>query len=156
MKREDFKALTVGQRVVVNGKMDYRHFVNEVGTIIHDPNPIPGEILLIRFDHWYSGHGNEDREYYFRDDSVADFTIEPEHRSTYLNGHSDLKSEGTFITAWDCADGLWPSSNEPFSSLEEADKNADKLARENPGDTVAVLRVVRKHTSSVTVEAKTV
>lgn len=155
MKLEDFKALEVGQRVVVNGVQSRLWFVNAVGTIM-GRSTNGGQTFLIKFDHWSSGHGEGNREWYFGEEYCADFVIEPEHRSTYLNGHSDLKQEGVFVTAWVGEESVWLTADDPFSSLEEADNSADRLARMNPGDTVAVLRVVRKHTSSVTVEAKTV
>lgn len=156
MKLEDFKALKVGQRVVVNGQMDGENFTNEAAEIIPDKHFMHG-ILLLRFDrarHRSFLHGPGSNEWYFRPEDCADFIIEPEHRSTYLNGHSDLKQDGKFVTAWFDGEDIHLTGNSCFGTLSAADSAASTLAEENAGSTVVVLRAVSQHTSSVKVETK--
>uniref|UniRef100_E6VLV1 Uncharacterized protein n=1 Tax=Rhodopseudomonas palustris (strain DX-1) TaxID=652103 RepID=E6VLV1_RHOPX len=156
MKLEDFKALKVGQRVIVNGQMDDENFTNEAAVIIPDEHSTRGHILL-RFDRarpHSSLHGLGDNEFYFYERDCANFIIEPEHRSTYLNGHSDLKQDGKFLTAWVDGEYIHLTDTKAYPALEQAQDEAHKLAEENAGSTVVVLHAVSQHTSSVKVETK--
>jgi hypothetical protein len=71
MKKTDFKKLTVGQRVVVNGEYDSLPFVNATGTIV----PTEFSSPLIRFDTWAEGHGAGQHDWHFGEDGVRKFDI---------------------------------------------------------------------------------
>lgn len=74
--------------------------------------------------------------------------------STYLNGHPELDlHKGRFIVAWD--DGVFtPTGDDTFTSLLDADKHANELARINIGTKVAVLRVVSTHEADARVTSE--
>lgn len=152
-----FSDLKAGQRVVVNGHYDGQMFTNEVGVVRSCPDYM-NEHVLIRFDRprtaFHDGNGGDNQHHWYFTNEDKGVIIEPEHRSTYLNGLEFGKQE-RYLTAYKDGPDFSLTGDNYFNTQQDADNAANALAASEADVTVVVLKVVSQHSSRIVVTSET-
>lgn len=96
MNKADFKALTVGQRVIVSGTQDGTKFKNERGVIVKNPNwATNDDTRTVKFDTWRDGWSNPgeigDAYWSFERDNTKRFTITVERETAAATAPATAK-----------------------------------------------------------------